>query len=149
MSQLGPSRHPCPDCKGSGVYQGLGAPEDCQACGGAGEFAGISVDVYPEGIKKEDWDELSKSFKLNITQKDDITFIEGNGAPNLKIGEMVYIYDASWYEGKAAHLYENIHGGQMVRVDSNGGIFRIATKNICWNLTENRWEYIRSGTPVW
>ena len=27
----------CPDCKGSGIYQGIGAPEDCQKCNGLGQ----------------------------------------------------------------------------------------------------------------
>jgi hypothetical protein len=27
----------CPDCKGSGVYQGIGAPEDCKNCNGSGQ----------------------------------------------------------------------------------------------------------------
>ena len=27
----------CPDCKGSGIYQGIGAPEDCQNCKGRGQ----------------------------------------------------------------------------------------------------------------
>ena len=27
----------CPDCKGSGIYQGIGAPEDCRNCKGAGQ----------------------------------------------------------------------------------------------------------------
>lgn len=27
---------PCPDCKGSGIYEGLDTREDCRACGGSG-----------------------------------------------------------------------------------------------------------------
>lgn len=148
-----PLEHKCGDCNGTGIYQGLGALEDCQACKGHGSFIGVEMEIestYPKNTKKEDWDELAESFKKQIRDDaDDITLIKGKGAPGLQVGETVYVYNAGWYEGKAEHIYENMHGGQMVRVDHSGGVFRMAIKNICWNITEDRWEYIRSGTPVW
>lgn len=35
----------CEDCKGTGVYQGLGLPEDCKGCGGTGKAYTVVDDV--------------------------------------------------------------------------------------------------------
>lgn len=155
MKHKGPGRNKCPDCKGSGVYQGLGAPGPCQACGGAGEFIGIKVDlendVYPKGTCKADWDQLAEALKTCEDADRVINIKAKPGVVHSPIeGELVYVYDAGWYEAEIKSVYDGgVRGERMVKADHTCGMFRIPVKDICWNITDNRWEHIRSGTPVW
>lgn len=147
-----PLQYQCPDCKGSGVYKGLNITlENCKTCDGHGSLIGVQL----KGTMKQDWDQLVDAVKKNSDPKpvgdQDTALSFGHctlGGPFE--GEVVYVFDAGWYEAKIKSIYDGgVRGTRMVRADYTSGTFRIPLNDICWNLTEKRWEHIRGGTPVW
>ena len=156
------SKHPleytCPDCKGSGVYQGLGAFENCQTCDGAGALIGVQLE-----IKKEDGDQLVDYIKKqypngipgNMSTVDVQAVPKAGMSPStakLKVGDTVHVFDSGWYETVVDRFFMTSSGQKMVIVKygtgSISGGMQMRMQSICLNLTKNRWEYIRSGTPV-
>lgn len=184
----GPGRNKCPDCKGSGLYRGLNiTPEPCQACGGAGEFLGVKVDlppktqldpndfpdwmgdhldqisknldVHPVGTKKEDWRQLAKAFKKSSRPFTSHGVTEIKNVPksgmsqpttDLKAGEAVHVFDSGWFETVVDRTYEHCKTKRLiVQVSYPHGMITMPIEDVCWNITDDRWEYIRAGTPVW
>ena len=172
----------CPDCKGSGVYQGLGAPEPCQRCSGRGEdvvkITTVKPDIpdepWPGGVNKKHWDALRDLYEKHggaiqhkPNQKASVVGRAAKAGMSPKQvcedtdqvisltkrpieGEVVHVYDAGWYEATIVSIYDGgVRGVKMVRADHACGTFRIPIEDICWNVTERRWEHIRFGTPVW
>ena len=161
-----PMQYACPDCKGKGTYQGIGPVEDCKTCMGAGSFIGVHIDLpetfthpivkhpYPKETTKEDWDKLAEAMKTNgrliVTDANDVTVIKGKGAVDLQVGEPVHVFDSGWFDTVVDNIFYSRAGNQtMARVSYACGTMQIPIQNICWNITDDRWEYIRSGTPVW
>ncbi len=136
----------CSECKGSGKYLPLVGPEEyCQTCGGSGSTScskpvseELDMDPFPEWM--EDY-------------KDQIDFTETSS--QLKVGDIVHVYDGWWYTAKVKHLNSQArqlkHYAFCEYVGSAAhavGSAALPIKHICFNLTANRWEYIRSGTPT-
>ncbi len=145
----------CPDCKGSGEYIGARIVEPCAKCKGRGE---LNPDGTP--LKLPKWMDKYKDqieFNPKVSKKPDLTveeleellkdgFTKNSPTPKLKVGDIIHIYDAGWCEA------------EVISIDSAGGITARSAYDICmwsgvrqldYNLTQNRWEYIRSGTPVY
>lgn len=169
-----PLEYQCPDCKGSGVYKGLNITlENCKTCDGHGSLIGVQLsetfthpivkEPYPKKTTKEGRVFLPKKghvFLPGATECDrcgESVFIPTGtsrtqclGLPRPFEGELVHVYDTGWYEAVIDVIYDDpkCRGGRLVKADHTCGVFRIPINDICWNDTEKRWEYIRSGTPV-
>ena len=162
----------CPDCKGGGKYVGAGTikPEECQRCEGIGE---LNNDGTVIGSKKRALDSV---FNSNLPDwmedyQDQIGMADApfnfprftdeqikqvkkllRGSPpnflacdsELKVGNILYIYDAGWHE--ATVIYIDIDGSIIAETACD--TFCLGP-HASYNLTQKRWEYIRSGTPVW
>ena len=110
----------CPDCYGKGTYQGFNTRVmPCDTCHGRGSL----------GVEKKDT--LQSMFDSNIM-------------PRIVPGVAIYIYDAGWHETFVTTVFEHFY-----TTKSPCDTFRIPKNRLTFNLTQNRWEYIRCGTPVW
>ncbi len=110
----------CPDCNGKGTYQGFNtAVEPCGNCNGVGKL----------GASKED--ALQSVFDYNIT-------------PRIVVGTPIYIYDAGWHESFVIEVFSKFY-----KTKTPCDTFRIPKARLTYNMTQDRWEHIRHGTPVW
>ena len=162
----------CPDCKGSGEYAPLVGPaEPCRLCKGVGELNDDDTAIDPKAKA------LDSVFNANLPgwmedYKDEINLDDlrpkGGGiifspeecdringvTPELKVGSLIHVYDADWYEAEVVEIYQtvrpsNMNPVTMIRADYTCGSFRIPLLDPCCNDTQKRWEYIRSGTHIW
>ena len=163
----------CPDCKGTGEYIGVRVVEDCQRCKGEGEVNADDASINrkaktkeiftlipsepldPCAIRQKKMDERAKRVYdkfdkdtdwIQIVRKPKIGM--DSGSPKLNIGDIIHIYDAGWHEAKVISFFFD-HGEEMVCADTPCDRFRIRTNRLTYNLTQQRWEHIKAGTPVW
>ena len=151
----------CPDCKGSGEYIGARVVEPCAKCNGRGE---LNPDGTPLNLPK--WmDDYKDQIKFNPkassgwynNKNPDLTveeleqllkdnFTKHPLLPELQISDIIHVYDAGWYEAEVVSI--DLSGEIMARSAHN--IFMWSgVHQLNYNLTQNRWEYIRAGTPVY
>lgn len=159
----------CPDCKGSGKYTGALIQEECRKCKGSGnlldkEKALDSVfDAQPKSSDNKPWPDV---FTIPDTEEnrrvfdklkkilDEETKVKtklGLVPVLLEVGDTIFIYDAGWYEAVVQFIALNpgsLTPG-MVYASNTTDQFRIPYQEITFNLTESRWEHIKSGTPLW
>ena len=132
----------CPDCNGKGVYQGFTTVGPCDRCRGVGK-----LDVTKE-------DALQSMLDFNAPRRSaDITHLINpckdidigmNQLPRIVVGTAVYIYAAGWHETFVVGVFSN-----FFKTENACETFRIPKDKLTYNLTQNRWEHIRHGTPVW
>jgi len=134
----------CEDCDGRGEYQGwyMKEPGVCETCDGHGE-----LDASGEKLKSiilanlPDW--MQDPHYIDKLGK-----ITGSSQSNkLEMNDVVYIYDKKWREGQVTH----IEGGFITILYQDRGACYLSGPllDVCWNITQNRWEYIFIGTPKW
>jgi len=129
----------CPDCKGGGTYQGFNTkPEPCSKCHGLGKVDTDKKDALesvfnfnnPEGKSKMD-SLLSK----------------------IVVGTPIYVYDAGWHEAFVMRISCNPNDSADLTktyiAKSACDTFNIPHRGVTFNITQNRWEFIKCGTPVW
>lgn len=147
----------CPDCKGSGEYQGLGAPEPCRGCGGMGEvFVEKKEELGADDIVQDNtW--MKHSDPLADYDEDDPALNSRWAAgaakkllPKINVGDVIHVYDCGWYEVKIMNFNLNA-SDQLTHYYGSypSGIMHFTTRDLNYNLTAKRWEIIRAGTPVW
>ena len=68
--------------------------------------------------------------------------------PHLNIGTVVNIYDDEWTQSEVKSLYDTSNGAAIWVVHRDDNLY-LATSWICWSDTRERYEYVRSGTPVY
>ena len=131
----------CPDCKGSGIYQGLGAVEDCATC------KGLKVMPHAQGVRR--------SAQLDLVPGGEPGMLVSravNVMTELKVGDAVYVFDAGWFFTVVDKFFITSKSQSMIVVSYGtgyvNGSIQMRTQSVCWNLTKDRWEYIRSGTPI-
>jgi len=115
----------CPDCNGKGTYQGFNTkPEPCSKCHGVGKVNTTKSDT------------LESVFDFNV----------GNGAvmPVLVTGTAIHVYDAGWHT-----VFVLKDGNGIYEAGNKTETFYIPHGDVVFNITQNRWECIKSGTPVW
>jgi hypothetical protein len=127
----------CKDCKGTGVYQGLGAPEPCQRCDGKGKEGQTCFTDVKGSIRQ-----------LEGMGRDSGPVVE---VPRLKTGGTIYIYDMKWYEAEITRFrwYTGDPFTVYVLAKYAGGGTQIPRSRLKYNIIEKRWEYILAGTPAW
>ena len=123
----------CPDCRGNGKYVGARVVEDCRLCKGLGELKedGTHLDIA----------NLPEWMRDHVNEKD-------LAAP-LKVGSIIYVYDCDWYKTRIIHFGIDSQGREILRADHIYGRFFILKSKLTFNVTQQRWEFICSGTPVW
>ena len=95
-------------------------------------------------------------FSAGTTKAADVQAVPKAGmsppTAKLKVGDTVHVFDAEWFNTVVDSFYLTTRNQGMARVSYGIGVFRgdmqMLTQSICWNLTKDRWEYIRAGTPV-
>lgn len=128
----------CPDCKGSGKYIGILAQEDCRSCNGAGRL--------PDKEKA-----LESIFRAQPQDHNRFQLKPHKLLPKLKIGDIIHVYDAGWYETEVDRIdYNPIKwvDAEMVYTSDGCNKFRIPFTELSYNVIKGRWEYIRTGTPL-
>lgn len=125
----------CPDCNGKGTYQGFNtALEPCGKCRGVGK-----LDVTKKDALQSVFDH--SSIGRNPCKDIDVGM---NYLPRVVVGTAVYIYAAGWHETFVVGVFSNFY-----KTENACETFRIPKDKLTYNLTQNRWEHIRHGTPVW
>jgi len=119
----------CKDCKGTGWYQPLfGERENCQTCTLSAEQLKLAQEICEEND----------------------TVILKNIGVQPQVGDIIHVFDTDWYQTEVVKVYVKADTyDTMVRADYSCGTFRMPMRLVCWNDTDRRWEYIRSGTPVY
>lgn len=141
----------CPDCKGTGTYTGIHEVEPCQRCNGL-KVIGPGAARDPKTIV-EQADRITDFRPVGASIKGSMTRLEGLGrdplVPRIKVGDIIHVFDASWVEAQVTHTWHDWKlQKQMVRADAPCDSFRIAYSMLNYNVSKNRWEYIKAGTPV-
>lgn len=152
----------CPDCKGRGEYIGARIVEPCAKCKGRGELNPDGtllklpkwMDKYKDQIEfnpkvSSGWSDGKKDLtaeELEQLLKD--AFTKNLPSPELKIGDIIHIYDTGWYEAEITTIEKNADD-PIMEVRYAHGYFALARSRLGYNDTQKRWEYIRVGTPVW
>ena len=131
----------CDQCNGSGQYTGLFDTEPCQTCGGVGTLSEApNKDTILDNLP--DWMEDYKD-QLDITHK-----IKPSSSVQLDINDIIFVYNNRWCLARMTSL-----DATKIRMSysDNTGTWNmsIVRSKVCWNVTQNRWEYIASGTPTW
>lgn len=124
----------CPDCKGSGIYQGLGAPEPCPSCGGVGEAFPANAEETEAALVMRDAIAKQLDDKKNKPQT--------GPTPTLGLGDDVYVYDGQWHECVLTTLWLSLQGAIRMNLSVVGSskCFDINKRGAIYNLTQNRWE---------
>ncbi len=152
----------CPDCKGSGKYTSAFFVEPCQKCKGRGK---LNADGTPLNLPEwmDDYEighdpgilSGDSTASRKVTAKELDKLIDGifKVKPELKVGDIVHVYDNGWYEA-TVDSFKRSPGRLTVYI-----ILSFARKMISgyvldsfdlnYNLTQNQWEYVRAGTPVY
>ncbi len=155
----------CPDCNGKRTYQGFNSkPESCNKCNGSGKL-GVRMKIKPSDLNpcaNTKYDrvgrrsaEIPKSWFVEANKK-----VEDNDKIHLSpvirevimVGTIIYVYDAGWASAQVVEMTCNPNDpvtSSIVHAETPYERFRIPRSYITFNLTQHRWEYIRSGTPVW
>lgn len=72
---------------------------------------------------------------------------------DIQVGDTLYVFDTSWYKTVVDTKYKSYASRDkvvhFVKSLYSCGSFSIPQDEICWNLTDRRWEYIRAGTPLY
>jgi hypothetical protein len=159
----------CPDCpEQPGKYIGANVVEDCQRCEGVGELNddGSVIESKAKALKSvfnSNLPEWMKDYadQIGVGKLDDpdpygsiarANYVHGQDP--LKVGDSLYVFDCDWYETTVTRKYNSGSNGtppNIMWIDADGvySSFIMPLSDICWNLTQGRWEYIRAGTPVW
>ena len=83
---------------------------------------------------------------LDVTHK--IKPIDKNStSPQLQVGDRIYIYDNKWFESEVVRI--DIDNTVKSHYIGQSTIFYTTLSFITYNLTQQRWECIHSGTPTW
>jgi len=133
----------CPDCKGKGTYQGFNTkPEPCARCRGVGK-----IDISKE-------DALASVYDYNAPRRSaDITHLFNpckeidvgtTYLPRIVTGTAIYVYDAGWHE-----VFVVEDKNEVYKAVNATETFFISHRDVTYNMTQNRWECIKSGTPTW
>lgn len=135
----------CPDCNGTGEYVGFNSREECASCRGTGAKDGItdalqSVLDFNNDIGHDEIDlyDYVNSMNGSVNQA---TIPPG---PQITIGTKIYVYDAGWYEVEVVDIKN-----KTIHATDPSNAFFIPANGPVWNATQARWEYIKSGTPIW
>lgn len=141
----------CSDCKGSGMYEGFNLlPEPCRLCEGMGA---LNAEGMPDMLHKgsiKTLEGLGRKSSMSPPTGGGIIFSQEecdriNGVmPELKIGDILHVYDRGWYGAVVTIL-----DGCIVHAQHTCGTFDVARYLLNYNVTQGRWEYIRSGTPTY
>lgn len=148
----------CPDCKGSGEYVGARIVEKCRNCKGAGTLVDTtkaldSVFTYNQPGDNPcldiEWGALAGNPRV-IDKRDEWVDRSPDLTTTLNIGEVVHVYDAGWYEATIMNFNYN-HSDKQTHYDAKYacGTFNFTHSQLTYNITQGRWELVRSGTPVW
>ena len=154
----------CPDCQGSGQYKGFDiTPEPCQKCKGVGTLdergqPHTLESIRPKGDSIANWmedhkDRLGEFNLIDVTHK--IKPIKKDNTSPLQIGDDVYVYDGTynspWFKCTLAlgPKQSGIRPYQLRYTNGIAGYMQVSRGQITFNLTQNRWEYIRNGPPRW
>jgi len=135
----------CPDCNGSGEYLGFNiAPEPCQTCNGHGkldENGEPLQSILPSNLP--DW-----MNDPHYIEQLDVTHKISNTSSKLAVGDVVYVYNLKWYEGRITYIDNT---SLTILYYDGRGPSRLAAPidDICWNVTQSRWECIFIGKPTW
>jgi len=119
----------CTECNGSGEYVGFTSRQRCETCRGTGKLNGAT-------------DALKSVFDFNdIRHKGEPISCD---MPQIVVGTMIHIYDADWYEAEVFEIQQ-----RQIFAATLCDTFTIPANDPTFNLTQNQWEYIKAGTPVW
>tara|TARA_R110002094_G_scaffold16428_2_gene27955 strand:- start:141 stop:536 length:396 start_codon:yes stop_codon:yes gene_type:complete len=126
----------CSDCGGKGTYQGFNTKtEPCSRCHGVGKLNVTKGDA------------LESVFNFNGIRGDKRQ-LEGYGRdviiPTLVVGTPIFVYDAGWNE-----VFVLRDQNEIYETGNKTETIYIPHDDVVFNLTQNRWECIKSGTPVW
>lgn len=114
--------------------------ETCTRCNGSGKEATSQQEVMEDLLEFSDVSEAadlydSASLVFQIT-------------PSIENGTVIHVYDCDWIEATVMQVLRVINGYEVLAIYHHGNI-KMMLHNICWNDTQKRHEYIRSGTPVY
>ena len=123
----------CDECKGSGKYRGLSIVEPCRKCGGVGRLTSSNNEVLDSILDMQPHTDITWHFERKFKTPSE-----------LQVGDVVWIYDANWYET----IVRDIEQNSIIILHYLHGAFEIHRNLIGWNVTHQRFEYIRSGTPA-
>ena len=138
----------CDQCKGSGEYTGLFDTEPCQKCSGLGTLDDdgnkhtLDKDALPNWMEDHK-DRLGEFGLLDITHK-----IKSTRSSQLKVDDVVSVWSGHWYKARVLSIDSNLNMVDLIYPNNIIGEYCHINK-ICWNFTQQRWEYILSGTPTW
>ena len=142
----------CEDCKGTGRYVGLRESGDCQSCQGTGRGL-MKLDVIKPTQTEEDAVDAMNAMRGMAPRRSAIIPLQPIRSPNnpttqLGVGDTVHVYDGEWIETVVMQITDRPTFTEVLAIYHHGNI-KMRGHNICWNVTQQRYEYIRSGTPVY
>ena len=149
----------CTDCNGSGRYVSCFTDEPCQRCGGSGRErsknpkADVLKSMFDAQPKRylDAFDHAEECDKVvSLTRAPDVNG-QGTILPEIVIGTTIHVFDCDWYQAEVTHIYQASRGGHdvtMIRADAPCDTFRMMLTAMSFNVTKNRWEFIKAGTPV-
>lgn len=76
---------------------------------------------------------------------------DGINLPEIQVGTIIHVFDGDWYAPEVTHIATcPINGGPgVIYAEDPCNRFRILYTYLAFNLTLYRWEFIKSGTPVY
>ena len=121
----------CSDCGGKGTYQGFNTKtEPCSRCHGTGKLKVTKDDALRDVFKKS----------KQLVECHDKVFL----MPKIVLGTCIHVYDAGW---NAVFVLRDQN--EIYETGNKTETIYIPHDDVVFNLTQNRWECIKSGTPVW
>tara|TARA_R110000822_G_scaffold21989_4_gene69540 strand:- start:894 stop:1292 length:399 start_codon:yes stop_codon:yes gene_type:complete len=127
----------CSDCKGKGTYQGFNTrTEPCSKCNGVGKLNVTKADALKSVLDntKGAWNNLlyPEDYDMSLVM------------PVLVTGTPIHVYDAGWNT-----VFVLKDENDIYEAGNKTETFYIPHNDVVFNMTQNRWECIKSGTPTW
>jgi len=126
-----PMSEVCSDCNGKKTYQGFNTKlEPCSRCHGTGRLDVTNNDALRDVFEKS----------KQLVECHDKVFL----MPKIVLATPIHVYDAGWHTVFVLRDNNNVY-----EAGNKTETFYIPHGDVVFNMTQNRWECIRGGTPIW